>query len=196
MTVADVPTEPKTVPPFAVRSRRRLVVTVATVTALVLVGLAGLSYWRWRIGATDLFSYGGVNQTSPMRLGEVLYVGADIQPRTGDSGHRRLTVHHIAPQLTVNSAGAIVQVLACQVANPDLGLGIENDTSPCARVRSFQPGTIDLGFPATEIVYKITATRIGIIQIEGAQVSYSDGSRRGDQHAGSGTRISVTASPK
>jgi hypothetical protein len=74
-----------------------------------------------------------------------------------------------------------------------LGVGTGLNTNPCATVSSFHRSSIDLGFPATEIIYNITSTSSGTIRIEGADISYYDGTRRGIQHAGSG--IVLTVSP-
>ncbi len=120
-----------------------------------------------------------------------MYVGADIQPKSTSSGHRRLEIRRITPRITVNTAQATVRVLTCVVANPHLGLGLQADTQPCRAVAEFTAGTLDLGFPATEIVYQVTATRTGEVRIEGADVSYRDGVRTGVQHAGSGTVLRI-----
>jgi hypothetical protein len=181
--------------PAAVAPRRRLI-ALASVLAVVIFGGAGLAYWRWYNGATDLRSYAGIIESGPQTVGHAVYLNSDIQPGSPSSGHRGLDLRRVTPQITVNTAGARVQILTCRVADPNLGLGFDTDTSPCATVGVFHPGTIDLGFPATEIIYKITAAHPGTIRIEGADVSYSDGTRRGVQHAGSGAVIHVVSATK
>jgi hypothetical protein len=122
-----------------------------------------------------------------------MYLGSDIQPKSPASGHHHLDLYRVTPRIGVNTAHANVQVLTCRVADPHLGMGLDDNSAPGASVAVFHPGTIDLGFPATEIVYKITFARPGTVRIEGADVSYSDGTRHAVQHAGSGTVIGVVS---
>jgi hypothetical protein len=157
-----------------------------------VVALGGWIAWRWYNTASDLIAYSGVNQTASFRTGQTFYVGSDIQPDTAH-GHRRLDVHRVSPRVTLNTAHAVVEVMLCRVADPHQGLLAGPDTKPCASVTNFRSGSIDLGFPTVEIIYKITSTTPGAVRIEGARVSYSDGTRRGIQHAGSGTALTVTS---
>jgi hypothetical protein len=84
------------------------------------------------------------------------------------------------------------------VANPHEGVGTEyipDLRRGCATVRPFKPGPVDLGFPATEIVYEVTATTPGRVRIEGAEVSYDDDGRAGEQHAGIGVVLVFASKP-
>jgi hypothetical protein len=139
----------------------------------------------------SLDPYAGINQSwRSIRVGWTAVVGADIQPRGHASGHQTLDLHQVVPQVTLNTAHATVRVVECRVADPDLGVGTESVADlhrGCATIRPFAPGPVDLGFPATEIVYEITARTPGRVRIEGAEVSYDDGGRAGHQHAGDGT---------
>ena len=171
--------------------RRRVGVALGVVFLVALVAAAGL-YWHWRHNADYLYSANGVGMSGPLVVGGIMYVNSDIQPRTGSSGHRLIDLHTVEPRLSTNTAHATVTVLLCRVASPDLGVGMEPDTKPCATVQAFHPGTVDLGFPATELIYKITATRAGTLRISGADVSYSGADRSGTQHAGNGILVKVS----
>ena len=163
----------------------------ASAVLLLLAGAAGYA-WRWYTTASDLTPYYRINESAPFRIGQTFYVGSDIQPTSPSSGHRTLDVKRVTPDIAVNTANATVDVLLCVVAHPNEGMGTGIDTSPCAAVTRFRPGRIDLGFPATEIIYRVSATRPGTVRIEGAGVSYDDGTRRGDQRAGSGIVLTVS----
>ena len=171
--------------------RRRIGIVVGLVVLVSPVATAGL-YWRWRNDGHDLYSANGVGMTGPLVVGATMYVNSDLQPRNGNSGHRLIDLHEVKPRLSTNTAHATVIVLLCRVANPHLGVGMEPDTSPCATVREFRPGKVDLGFPATELIYKITATRAGTLHISGADVSYSAAGRNSTQHAGNGILVKVS----
>ena len=173
--------------------RRRISIALGIIVLILLIAVAGL-YWRWRNNADDLYSAdaNGISMTGPLNVGGVMYVNSNVGPRTSNSGHRFIELHRVAPRLTTNTAHATVTVLLCRVADPDLGVGMEPDTTPCATVRPFHPGKVDLGFPATEVIYKITATHPGTLRISGADVNYSATGRNGNQHVGSGILVRVS----
>lgn len=166
-----------------------------TICAVLLGGL----WVAWLHGAASLIPYaGGINTTwssAPARVR--LLIGAEVQPKAPRSGHLVLDLHAIRPRVTVNTAGATIQVVLCHVANPDEGLGtgtLKSQRDVCASLRPFRPGSVDLGFPATEVAYLITAEHSGRLQVEGADVSYSSGFRSGAQRAGSGFSLKASGS--
>lgn len=173
-------------------ARRRWLIRWLAATAVVVVGVGGFTAWNWYNTASDLISYFGIGVSAPVRVGQSFYVGSDIQPKSPGSGHRVMDLHRVTPRIAINTAKADVEVLYCRVSNPHLGMGTGFDTDPCATVTPFHPGSVDLGFPATEIIFKITCTQPGTVRIEGAQVTYFDGTRRGNQHAGIGSLITVS----
>ena len=139
--------------------------------------------------ASSLYPYDGVHQTGRLAVGSTMFVGGDVQPRGYKSGHHMLDLRGLTPRITINSAHATVQVMQCKLADPHLGIGMaraEQGRRICADLHPFRPGAVDLGFPATEIIYVVTPTTAGRVRVEGADVSYVDGTRPGHQHAGSG----------
>lgn len=100
-----------------------------------------------------------------------MYISADIQPRSPSSGHRVLDIRRVTPRITVNTAGAQVIVLTCQIGSTGSGIGFTSDTSPCAQIKAFHAGRVDIGFPVTEIIYNVIAAHVGTIRIEGAEVA-------------------------
>jgi hypothetical protein len=166
--------------------------------------------WRWSVGtgvfvaamlvaftlaahdqdrASSLYPYYDVNQTGRLAVGATMFVGGDVQPRGYNSGHHLIDLRALLPRITINSAHATIRVMECTLADPHLGIGMarpDQGRRICAQLRPFRPGNVDLGFPATEIIYVVTPTTAGRVRVEGADVSYLDGSRPGNQHAGGG----------
>ena len=145
--------------------------------------------------AGSLYPYDGVHQTGRLAVGATMFVGGDVQPRGYKSGHHVLDLRGLSPRITFNSAHATIRVMECKLADPHLGIGTarpEQGRRICADLHSFRPGAVDLGFPATEIIYVVTPTTAGRVRVEGADVSYVDGTRPGHQHAGSGFVLRAT----
>jgi hypothetical protein len=178
--------------------RRNLYVAAIMVTVAGAVVLLYAIVVSRNNRAHELYDYGDVNQFGPLRVGATLLVGGDVQPRGYKSGHHTLELISVIPRITVNTARATVRVLECTLADPHLGIGMgpaSEGKTICATLRQFHPGPVDLGFPATELIYAVTATRPGRLRVEGADVSYLDGVITGQQHAGSGFALRVTPPP-
>lgn len=181
--------------PVAQLRRRWWLITSALI--LVAAGTISLVVALLPDRAHSFYAYDGINERwSSIPLGRTAVVGADIQPRDPPSGHHTIDLQWVLPRVAVNTAHATVHVVECRVADPHVGIGTEYPTllrRQCATVRPFAPGPVDLGFPANEIVYEVTASAPGRVRIEGSEVTYTDGGRSGRQAAGTGIVLVFTA---
>jgi hypothetical protein len=138
--------------------------------------------------AHALVDYSGVYERGSVPVSRTMLVGGDMQARVAKDGHRVLDVRAIVPDVTVNRAQATVRVMECTVnGHGGLGMSYLSDAKEiCARFEPFRPGPVDLGFPATEIAFVVTAHHPGQVRVEGAEVTYVDGAVPGRQHVGAG----------
>lgn len=142
----------------------------------------------------SLDTFYGVNETWRLPVGTIAFIGGNVQP-LDKRAHRAMYLGAVDPRVTVNTAHATVRVMECTVANPHVGVGVtplSYASRICASLVPFRPGPVDLGFPATEIAYIVTPTTPGRVRVEGSDVSYLDGVRPGQQHAGNGFVLYVT----
>lgn len=181
--------------PRAPMLRRRWLITSALI--VVAAGAVALVVALRPDRARSLDGYDGINERWwSIPVGRTAVAGADIQPHGVASGHRTLDLRRVLPRVTVNTAHATVRVFECRVADPHTGIGTEYTDllrRQCATVRPFRTGRVDLGFPATEIVYEVTASTPGRVRIEGSDVAYNDGGSWGEQAAGNGIVMMFTS---
>lgn len=147
--------------PLAHHGRRRWL--LAGAVACAVAGTITLVLALLPDDAHSLYPYAGVNESlRSVPVGRTVVIGADVQPRSGTAGHAPLDVHQVQPRVTVNTAHATIVIVECRVADPHTGVGtgyLADLRELCTTVRTFASGPLDLGFPATELVYEVTAPR-------------------------------------
>lgn len=120
----------------------------------------------------------GDDEGAEQRVGERYYVGlltADRQPHT-------LDIDSIAPRTRTNTNASDVRVMVCEGGM----VGAASDESihqTCHRVLPLRPGKITLS-PTRTIMLEAVPHRRGQLVVDGSDVSYRDGWRRGSYPAG------------
>ena len=155
------------------RSRRSLVAT-----ALVPVLALGAGAW-WVTHPSDAFRQQGSTMALPVAVGETglagLFVGAG----------REVTLRDVRPVLTTNTADATVRVVLCQPVADLIGSGRGTVESACSRVLPLEGAALSgerAGRPY--LLVAITPKRAGTVVVDGVEISYRDGVRRGTETAG------------
>jgi hypothetical protein len=164
-------------------SRRRRSYALTLTAALAVVGAAlGL---RWLVSDHTLSGYHN-SESAPVTLGQTVYAGLPTLP-TG--GSRRLDLRKVQLRIGANTADATVTAMICDQragAASLVGGGVVlGDASRfCTSLRPFRAGTLTVGGTASGIVLAVTPHIAGVVHLEGADVEYRDGIRRGRQHVG------------
>jgi hypothetical protein len=168
-------------------SRRRRTY-VLTLTAALAVGGGALGL-RWLVSDHALYGYGS-SMGGPVTLGQTVYSGLPTLPTgVGGGGSRRLDLRNVHLRVSDNTSHATVTAMICNQRAGSAGLvgggAVLGDPSPyCTSLRPFRAGSLTLGGSASGIVLAVTPHTAGVLHIEGADVDYRDGLRRGRQHVG------------
>jgi hypothetical protein len=168
-------------------SRRRRSYALTLTAALAVAGAAlGV---RWLVSDHALYGYGS-SESGAVTLGQTVYAGLPTLPTgVGGEGSRRLDLRNVQLRISANTSHAIVTAMICDrpVGGAGLvggGAVLGNPSRFCASLRPFRAGSLTVGGTASGIVLAVTPHTAGVVHIEGADVEYRDGIRRGRQHVG------------
>ncbi|MDX6256130.1 MAG: hypothetical protein QOJ11_2464 [Frankiales bacterium] len=167
------------------RRRRSYLLTLATALA-VGAGALGL---RWLVSDHALYGYGS-SESGPVTLGQTVYAGLPAMPTGVGAGEsRRLDLRSVHLRIGANTSHATVTAMICsqRVGSASLVGGGEALGDPnqfCTSLQPFRAGSLTVGATASGIVVAVTPHTAGVVHIEGADVEYRDGIRRGRQHVG------------
>ena len=157
---------------------------------MVLMVLGGVLFARWVYGVHALLE-GGNGLSGPVPVEQTMYVGENVVPASGGpTDTLSVDLRSVTPRITTNTADADVTVLMCTVGLDPIGA--TTATGPyCTSVSAFHPGNVVLGSRpgSTDIVVAVRPHRAGTVHVEGLDVNYHLGIRRG--HAHTGTNIQV-----
>lgn len=175
----DVLTSDTVAAPSRSRARRLLVAAVALVTLASLLVLL----WQWR--SPGVFEPGAITyKDKNWPVGEPIYVGITHEPRDVRGS---IEIHGAAPDIVRDSAGVRVDYLLCTI-NPSGNAGsvgavtASEITQECSSLTSAQGRAMDLNAdPRQQVVMSVTPTKPGTVEIEGTELSFSFGWRRGSQ---------------
>lgn len=173
---ADVPA-----PAVHRRLRRRWIVTVLAL--VVALGVAGAI---WATNARVLADGGGGTYGGTTAPGDTWYADLGIYPRPELGDSVEIDLRSIQPRITLNTAGATVDVLICTQSSPErVGIINDNIDDYCSPLTPWRSGTLVLGSSSrTYVILAGTTAHSGVLRIDGADVTYRDGFRRGSQHVG------------
>jgi hypothetical protein len=161
-------------------STRRKVVTAAVVIAL---GVLGYLAWHWRTHPDTFRGYGNA-MTSTLSPGQRLHVGMtweslDIEPRAA-------TLHEATPRIVRNTADAEVSFSLCRSEKDPIGAVRGNLERWCTEVLPIDDAEMTLNAAPRDIVLMtIRPTKPGVVRVRGADLTYTDGWKRGTEHVGS-----------
>jgi hypothetical protein len=165
--------------PTTASRRRRRVWMVSIAVLVAVLGVAGLI---WATHARVLADGGGGVYGGSTAPGETWYVDLGIYPRLAPGDSVDIDLHSIRPRITLNTAGATVDILACAQKGPERVGAIKDN---CSTLTPWRSGTLTLGPGATSyVILAGTTAHSGVLRIDGADVTYRDGFRRGSQHVG------------
>jgi hypothetical protein len=175
----DVLTSDRVAAPSRPKARRLL---VAAVALAILAGLLAL-FWQWR--SPGVFEPGAITyQDRNWPVGEPIFVGVTHEPRDVRGS---IEIHGAEPEVVRDSAGVRVDYLLCTI-NPSgnagsVGAVIESDIDQeCSSLTSIQGRAMELNAdPRQQVVMSVTPTKPGTVEIEGTELSFSFGWRRGSQ---------------
>jgi hypothetical protein len=168
-------------------SRRRRSYAL-TLTAALAVGGTALGL-RWLVSDHALSGYDN-SESVPVTLGQTVYAGLPTLPTgVGGGGSRRLDLRKVQLRIRANTADATVTAMICnqRAGAASLvggGVVLGDPSRFCTSLRPFRAGSVTVGGTASGIVLAVTPHKAGVVHLEGADVEYRDGIRRGRQHVG------------
>lgn len=149
----------------------------AVAVGLVLL-LAVVALWQWR--SPRAFGEQGSRVGMYNQVGTTALVGVLMAPRVGDPGG--VTVHDVEPQVV--EGDATVEAFLCRRSAGDGALGAARG-EVAARYCESQRTPAGARMGATDdLVLRIHATEPGKVVVEGVEITYSHGWRRGSQVTG------------
>lgn len=174
-------------------SRTRALVGVSAATVVALVGWGG---YFWLTHDNTMGGTGAeVGMLTP--VGHTTYFGLGAFPRTAHPEEsRRIDLRGVVPRITSNSADAAIEVLICADSGlPETLLelsAVRDDVSRyCKSLEALHAGSVDLGPRASGLILAITPHRVGEVRVEGVDISYRHGIRRGQVHSGITTTVAT-----
>ena len=167
-----------------VRARRRWIGSLA-IAAVLVVAVAVFVHWR---DSPHLMSpYGnGMSATFPLGVEELIDAGVEPASQTA----KPIEIDSITPRVTVDTADATISLMVCDAPpiNDRLGEGTRAEMAADCGVPlvPFHSGRYQFRYVphGSELLLGVTMHRPGRLRVDGFQVHYKDGIRRGDDHAG------------
>lgn len=164
------------------RSRLPFIVGIALLAAAVLTG-----GW-WVTHPTRLGSVGNVVGV-PGTVGQPVLVGLFIYPQTGS-----VVLRDATPRVSSGSAAARVRVLWCVEPEGGTPVGTARATArgTCAETPDLDGQRLTMPRPENNfahLVVEVVPLEAGEVRVDGADVAYSAGLRRGSQASGVVVRV-------
>jgi hypothetical protein len=157
----------------------------AVLVLLLAFGVYG-SVWLTHDRA---FSGFGNAIEAPIQLGHTTYAGLGMGPRTASPREVTIGLRSIRPRVELNTADATIELLVCSASQETTRLGVAMDdvSELCSSLAPWHRGSFTFGpfdSDTKYLVLAVTPQRVGEVRIEGADVSFHHGIRRGHQHVG------------
>jgi hypothetical protein len=171
---AEAPEENQT------RPVRRQVVIAVTVIGVVMLGYLA---WHWRTHPDTFRGYGNA-MTAPLSVSQRLHVGMtweslEIEPRPA-------TLHGATPRIVRNTADAEISFSLCRAEKEPIGSARGSLERWCSEVLPIEDAEMTLNADPRDIfIMTIRPTRPGVVRVRGADLTYTDGWKRGTEHVGS-----------
>ncbi|WP_152188623.1 hypothetical protein [Georgenia satyanarayanai] len=159
------------------RARRR-VLALLLLVALVL----GAGLWWW--SHPQAFQGPGNSVTASTEPGRSLFLGLAYAPHDAD-----VSLIGVRPRVVADDTPARVTVHVCRPADPYLSVGVSHDhvEDICASLRE-PTGPLDA---TDQLVVEVVAQEEGAVVIDGLDVTYRAGVRRGTQWTGEHATVEV-----
>lgn len=152
---------------------------VAFGVAIVLLTTLALGALAWLNSARTFTPYGGFAVSFDRSVVGQRYFAGFIGTQPTDV---TVNVHSISPRVVENSSGSTVRTLVCEGGKVG-GVDESLIDATCSRLTPFRPGP----FHASEsrsLVLEVVARQPGQLRIEGADIDFRDGIKRGAYRAG------------
>lgn len=153
------------------------------VVLLVLVaGALGVEYWRTHLG--DLEPYGFGYRSAPVAPGTPVYIG--IYEGSVDDDPHTVTIDRVTPRVTGRTSETRFEYLICYGplgsvhGRAQLEQACDRIEPALGRQTTFGAGGRDA---RATLVVGIDSTAAGRVVIEGYDIDYSSGWRRGSRHS-------------
>jgi hypothetical protein len=185
---------PGDAPAAPARSRRGQVVA-----ALLVIVLVGAVVWAgWWLTHPDRFAYGNEIAFHPLPVGESVLVDTGLVPGTiddtGTFSEATVKITSVAPRVVRDDGGdAVLTLWLCQRTDAGAVGSVAADKLPrfCDPATEIEGEVGTFTYAEQQVLLQVTPSGPGRVVIEGVDVTYRDGLRRGTEHAGN--RIVVTA---
>ena len=185
--LADADTRSTTVSTARARTGLTLLVATAAVAAFCV----------WVTHPNAVGAYGN-EQGMRLEVGETVLVDAGIYSRHVEDDPRHgmpITVHSAVARISENTADADIELVLCRHSGDGtdiIGSIMAEDVSSYC-LEELPIGGAHESFPSTaQLLFRITPRQPGTVQIEGIDLTYRDGIRRGTVHTG--TKMITTTS--
>ncbi len=152
---------------------------------VLAAGVAGGAYYQhWRTHPGTLDAYSGSQAFGPAKLGQEFVADFGLSGRTGVT----IDITKVKVHVVQNTADATITVV--RLTGHELG----GQTSPAG---TFDKLPSALGrwtiSDKAQLVYVITPHRAGVVQVDGADITYRVGDRHQTQWAGIAAKATVPA---
>ena len=175
---------------WVVPSRLKWVAALIAVAAIVVPIVVAIPYVFFDHA---LAGYTG-SGSAVGAVGQTSYYGVPVRPAGNTATSTTLNLRSVTPRIAVNTAHATVTVLVCTGFADRVGAFVYGGTTQdaahdCTRLADFHSGTMRIGTSTdtqitTGVVLAVTPHGSGLVRIEGANVTYRQGIRYGDQRVG------------
>lgn len=169
---------------------------VAGMVVVTIIGLAS-AYWLWWTKPTTFGAVGnglGFEQTA----GTMHPVTIDMVQRSAHADAETITVNHVSPRVTMNTADAVITFAVCHRSEDSMfGAADGLAKRSCGTIADVEGQQVRLtGDATTTITMTVTPRRPGRVVIRGMDVDYIRGSdhlwQRGSEATGPVVKIRVS----
>jgi hypothetical protein len=157
-------------------------------TLLLVSALGGASWWLTHPNQLEPV---GSSSVLPLEVGQPVVLGTFARPRNGT-----VTVTDAVAKVRENTADADVRVLLCETApgSPRVGSQLGRAEDACTAV--LEPaGQVLAARGGLQVVLEVVPRRSGVLVVDGVDISYRDGWRRGTQPSGLVAEFPVSGDP-
>lgn len=145
-----------------------------------------MTFQEWR--SPDAFDEGSTGHSrTTLPVGEPIYLGITHERHSAEGSIR---IRDVQPDLGENDAEATVEYFLCTV-DPSSGVGSIGSVDArligdeCSELVAAEGQEMELNArPRQQLVLAVTPTKPGTVTVEGTELSYSYGWRRGTQRLG------------
>lgn len=168
-----------------------------TAAGALVLALGSTAWWVTHPDVFDKAGGFGVGGKG-FPAGGTWYFGAVITPERDE--RRTLELKSATPVVRSDTADAELEVFLCEVdpAAEVAGVGAQR-REPTNICRVFEPVSEGMRFltgggePRHELILRVRTTQPGVVRVEGIEISYRDGLRRGTQVTGADVTVRARA---